>query len=88
VLFFVMGIGGALFSCSLPDANIVTDYLSPLSFYPDSFTTALFQMGYILVVMSMAFYYFDVRNKVSTTCTESNKKSRTPVSRSFTESLT
>jgi uncharacterized membrane protein len=67
MLFFVMGMGGALFSCSLPDANIVTDYLSPLSFYPDSFTMVLVQMGYILVVIPVAFYYYDVRNKVSTT---------------------
>jgi uncharacterized membrane protein len=62
--FMVLGMGGALLSCYLPDASVVTGYLSPLSFYPDSFTMVLVQLGFVLVVIPLAYYHYDVRNKL------------------------
>jgi uncharacterized membrane protein len=65
--FVVLGMGGALLSCYVPDASVVTGYLSPLSFYPDSFTMVLVQLGFVLVVIPLAYYHFDVRNRFSAT---------------------
>jgi uncharacterized membrane protein len=59
--FAVLGIGLALYSCHFDDpSSVVTGYLSPLSFYPDSFTMVLIQVGVVLAVIPLSYYYFDV----------------------------
>jgi uncharacterized membrane protein len=80
--FFVLGMGGALFSRSFPDASIVTDYLSPLSFYPDSFTMVLIQLGFVLLAIPIAYLHYDVRHGSSTTAS-SNRRGSTDAGESI-----
>jgi uncharacterized membrane protein len=61
-MIIALGLGAASFS---PRANVVTDYLSPLSFYPDSFTMVLIQVGVCLVVIPLLYRRYDVRNEAS-----------------------
>ncbi len=42
---------------------MVTDYIAPLSFYPDSFTMMLCQTGIALAVFGILFYWYDVRQR-------------------------
>jgi uncharacterized membrane protein len=61
VTFVVLGMGLALYSCHFDNpSSVVTGYLSPLSFYPDSFTMVLIQVGVVLTVIPLSYYYFDV----------------------------
>jgi uncharacterized membrane protein len=61
LLFTALGVGGAWFSRGWVNASVVTDYLAPLSFYPDSFTLWVCQAGVTLVVFSGLYYWYDVR---------------------------
>jgi uncharacterized membrane protein len=61
VLFTVLGVAGAWLSRGQPDAAVVTAYLAPLSFYPDSFTLWVCQAGVTLVVFCSLYYWYDVR---------------------------
>ncbi len=61
ILFAVLGLAGAWLSRGQPDRIVVTGYLAPLSFYPDSFTMFCCQVGVTLVVFSTLYYWYDVR---------------------------
>jgi len=61
VLFAVLGVAGAWISRGQADVAVVTAYLAPLSFYPDSFTLWVCQAGVTLVVFSGLYYWYDVR---------------------------
>lgn len=61
LLFVVLGVAGAWLSRSRMEASVVTDYLAPLSFYPDSFTLWVCQVGVTLVVFSSLYDWYDVR---------------------------
>lgn len=61
LLFVVLGVAGAWLSRGRMDASVVTDYLAPLSFYPDSFTMFCSQVGVTLVVFSGLYYWYDAR---------------------------
>lgn len=56
-----LGLGGAFASLARPDAPLATGYVVPLSFYPDSFTMLLCQLGLVLIVFSILYYFYDVR---------------------------
>lgn len=56
-----LGLAGVILSMGQPDASPIGDYISPLSFYPDSFTMILAQLGIALIVFSALFYAYDVR---------------------------
>ncbi len=61
VLFIALGLGGAVLSLSRLDASVTTDWIAPLSFYPDSFTMMLAQLGIALAVFAGLFYWYDLR---------------------------
>ena len=63
VLFVCLGLGGAYASIFRPGFSVVGDFISPLSFYPDSFTMINFQMGMALIVLSGLYFFYDVRKK-------------------------
>jgi uncharacterized membrane protein len=52
-LLVCLGLGGAYASLFRPGSSLVSDYIAPLSFYPDSFTMIIYQLG-----MSMLFSVF------------------------------
>ena len=56
-----LGLAGAFSSLDRPAIAVVTEYLAPLCFYPDSFTMLLCQLGIAVVVFSSLYYWFDVR---------------------------
>jgi hypothetical protein len=62
-LLVCLGLGGSYASLFRPGSSFISDYLSPLSFYPDSFTMILYQLGMALMVFSCLFYCYDVRKK-------------------------
>ncbi len=62
-LFVCLGLGGAYASLFRPGSSVVGDFISPLSFYPDSFTMINFQMGMALIVFSGLYFFYDVRTK-------------------------
>lgn len=60
-----LGLGIALYSLGIPGASAITGYLAPLSFYPDSFSMVLLQLGITLVMFSGLYYWFDIRRSPS-----------------------
>lgn len=61
MLFVLLGTTGAWVGRSRPAAAVVTEYLAPFSFYPDSFTLLLCQVGIMFVVFNGLYYWNDVR---------------------------
>ena len=61
VVATALGLAGAFASLGNPPQRIITGYLAPLSFYPDSFTMLLCQLGIALIVYATLYYWFDVR---------------------------
>jgi uncharacterized membrane protein len=62
VLVF-LGIGGAYASLFRPGSSVISDYISPLSFYPDSFTIIPYQLGMSLLAFSVLYFCYDARKK-------------------------
>jgi uncharacterized membrane protein len=62
-LLVCLGLGGAYASLFRPGSSVVSDFISPLSIFPDSFTMIAFQMGMALIVLSGLYYFYDVRKK-------------------------
>jgi uncharacterized membrane protein len=60
-LFAALGLGWAYAALGRNPSAIITGYIAPLSFYPDSFTMICYQLGVALVVFSGLFYAYDVR---------------------------
>lgn len=60
-----LGLGVALYSLRISGASAITGYLAPLSFYPDSFSMVLLQLGITLVVFSCLYFWFDIRRSPS-----------------------
>lgn len=46
-----------------PVSSPISDYLAPLSFYPDSISMYYLQTGVTLVLFSLLYYYYDIREK-------------------------
>ena len=62
-LLAVVGLGWAYASIGRPQSAIITGYIAPLSFYPDSFTMICYQTGIVLLIFSGMFYIYDVRKQ-------------------------
>ena len=62
-LFVCLGLGGAYASLFRPGSSVAGDFISPLSFYPDSFTMINFQLGVAMIVFSGLYFFYDVRKK-------------------------
>ena len=62
-LFVCLGLGGAYASLFRAGSSVVGDFISPLSFYPDSSTMICFQLGMALIVFSGLYFFYDVRKK-------------------------
>lgn len=65
LVLFSLGFSGAILARSKPPVSAVGDFISPLCFYPDSFTMILYQIGINVVVFTLLFHYFDVLKKDS-----------------------
>lgn len=57
------GITVALMGRSHPPESIVMGFITPLSFYPDSFSMVLFQLGMAVIVFCALYYCYDVLKK-------------------------
>ncbi|TFG91888.1 MAG: DUF1624 domain-containing protein [Syntrophobacterales bacterium] len=64
-LFACLGLGGAYASLFRPGSSIISDFISPLSIFPDSFTMISLQMGMALIVFSSLHFFYDVRKRDS-----------------------
>jgi uncharacterized membrane protein len=60
-LLVFQSLGWAYAAMGRPQSSIITGYIAPLSFYPDSFTMICYQLGVALIVFSGLFYFYDVR---------------------------
>lgn len=63
VMLVGLGLSGAFSSLTRPAVSVVTGYRVPLSFYPDSFTMMLCQLGIALVVFAGLYYWLDVHQR-------------------------
>ena len=59
LIFFGLGMGYA--GSLRPGVSVISDYIAPLSFYPDSFSIIFFQLGMSAVVILMVYYLYDIR---------------------------
>jgi uncharacterized membrane protein len=62
-LLVCLGLGGAYASLFRPGSSLISDYIAPLSFYPDSFTMISYQLGMSVLVFSGLYFFYDVRKK-------------------------
>jgi hypothetical protein len=62
-LLALLGLGWAYASIGRDPSAIITGYIAPLSFYPDSFTMICYQTGIALLIFSGLFYIYDVRKQ-------------------------
>lgn len=62
-LVLCIGFGLAYAGRTKPDISVVNDLVSPLCFYPDSFTMINIQIGMSLLIFSMLYFFYDVRKK-------------------------
>ncbi len=58
-----LGLGLAYAGTYRPESSIINGFVAPLSFYPDSFTMIIFQLGMALTVFAILFFFFDVRKR-------------------------
>jgi len=58
-VFFGLGLGYA--GSLTPGASIISDYIAPLSFYPDSFSIIFVQLGVSVVIIFSLYYIYDMR---------------------------
>ncbi len=75
-LALCMGFALAFMGRSKPDISVVNDLVSPLCFYPDSFSMINIQFGVSVIVFGMMFYCYDIIKK--------DKKRLGPGARLFT----
>jgi uncharacterized membrane protein len=62
-LLLSVGFGLAFLGRARPAASVVGDLVSPFCFYPDSFSMINLQAGMSIIVLSMLYFFFDVRKK-------------------------
>jgi len=62
-LLALLGLGWAYASIGRDPSAIITGYIAPLSFYPDSFTMICYQTGIAILIFSGMFYIYDVRKQ-------------------------
>ena len=62
-LLLCFGLGLGLAGRTKPDVSVVNDLVSPLCFYPDSFSMINLQVGMSVIVFSIMYFFYDVRKK-------------------------
>lgn len=63
VMAVVLGLGLGHAGASAPKASIISGYIAPLSFYPDSFPMMFFQLGMSVTSISILYYLYDIRER-------------------------
>lgn len=66
VLFFCLGFGLAYAGRTQPSYAAVNGFISPLCFYPDSFSMTNIQIGMSIIVFSILYFFYDVRKEDKT----------------------
>lgn len=61
IAFVFLGLGLGYAGSLRPGASIISGYIVPLSFYPDSFSMILFQLGMSVAVIFILYYIYDIR---------------------------
>ncbi len=61
IVFIFLGLGLAYAGSLRPGASVISGYIAPLSFYPDSFSMVLSQIGMSLVFILTLYYVYDMR---------------------------
>jgi hypothetical protein len=61
VVFVIFGLGLGYAGSLHPGASIISGYIVPLSFYPDSFSMVFAQLGISIVVIFSLYYLYDIR---------------------------
>jgi len=59
--FVWLGLGLAYAGSMRPGVSVLSDYLTPLCFYPDSFSIIFIQLGLSMAFISLMYYIFDIR---------------------------
>jgi uncharacterized membrane protein len=62
-LLLCLGVGLGLAGRARPDISVVNHLVSPLCFYPDSFSMINVQAGMSLIVFSIMYFFCDVRKR-------------------------
>jgi uncharacterized membrane protein len=65
-LLLCLGFGLGLAGRTKPDVSVVNGLVSPLCFYPDSFSMINVQVGMSVIVFSIMYFFYDVRKKDKT----------------------
>jgi uncharacterized membrane protein len=61
IIFVFLGLGLGYAGSLRPGASIISGYIVPLSFYPDSFSMIFSQLGMSVVVIIILYYLYDIR---------------------------
>jgi uncharacterized membrane protein len=61
IVFVFLGLGLGYAGSLRPGASIISGYIVPLSFYPDSFSMILAQLGMSVVIIFILYYIYDIR---------------------------
>jgi len=61
VAFVWLGLGLAYAGSMRPEVSVISDYITPLCFYPDSFSIIFIQLGLSMAFISLIYFLFDIR---------------------------
>ena len=56
-----LGLGLAYAGSMRQGVSVISDYITPLCFYPDSFSIIFIQLGLSMAVITLMYYIFDIR---------------------------
>lgn len=58
--FILLGLGIGYAGSQRPVAAIISGYIAPLSFYPNSFPMVFFQLGVSVTIIAILYYFYDI----------------------------
>ena len=61
IAFVIFGLGLSYAGSLRPGTSVISSYIAPLSFYPDSFPMVFFQLGMSIVFILILYYIYDIR---------------------------
>jgi uncharacterized membrane protein len=61
VVFVCFGLGLGYAGSQQSGASVISGYIAPFSFYPDSFSMIFFQLGISIVIIFILYYLYDIR---------------------------
>ena len=61
----LLGLGLAYAGSMRPGVSVISDYITPLCFYPDSFSIIFIQLGLSMTLITLLYYLFDIRGNLS-----------------------